>query len=341
MAYHWVVFQMAKKIGINGFGRMGRILVRLAIQEHDLQVVGINDIIEPKVAAHLFKYDTTFGRFQGTVVAKERSIVINDKEIPFTAIKEPDKIPWNDYGAEIIYESTGAFTKKDGFSKHLAQPSVRVVLVSAPAEGVDATLVYGVNHDTYKKGVHRAISGASCTTNCLAPICMVLQDSFGIKRGLMNTIHAYTNDQRILDFPHKDLRRARAAAMNIIPTTTGAAKAIGEVIPALKGKMDGVALRVPVADGSMVDLTCELERPATKEEINAAMKRASEGALKGVLGYNEDPIVSSDIIGSTFPSMFDSLLTSVIDKNFVKVFAWYDNEYGFSCQAIRLMAKVL
>jgi glyceraldehyde 3-phosphate dehydrogenase len=332
---------MVKKVGINGFGRMGRILTRLLMKEPELELVGINDLIEPKAAAHLFKYDSTFGRFQGTVSAKERSIVIDGKEVPFTAIKEPDKIPWGSYGAEIIYESTGAFTKKDGYTKHLAQPGVRVVFVSAPAEGVDATLVYGVNHDTYKKGVHRAISGASCTTNCLAPICKVLQDNFGIKRGLMNTIHAYTNDQKILDFPHKDLRRARAAAVNIIPTTTGAAKAIGEVIPALKGKMDGVALRVPVTDGSMVDLTCELERPTTKDEINAVMKKASEGVLSGVLAYNEDPIVSSDVIGSTYPSVYDSLLTLVIDKNFVKVFAWYDNEYGFSCQAIRLMTKVL
>jgi glyceraldehyde 3-phosphate dehydrogenase len=320
---------------------MGRILVRLAIKEPELEIVGINDLVDPKVAAHLFKYDSTFGQFKGSIVAKEKSIVIDGKEIPFTAIKDPNLIPWNDYGAEIIYESTGAFTKKDGYTKHLAQPSVRVVFVSAPAEGVDATLVYGVTHDTYKKGVHRAISGASCTTNCLAPICKVLQDNFGIKRGLMNTIHAYTNDQKILDFPHKDLRRARAGAVNIIPTTTGAAKAIGEVIPALKGKMDGVALRVPVPDGSMVDLTCELEKPVTKEEINAAMKKASEGSLKGILGYNEDPIVSTDVIGSTYPSIYDSLLTQVVDKSLVKVLAWYDNEFGFSCQAIRLMTKVL
>jgi len=332
---------MVKKIGINGFGRMGRILVRLAINEPEIEIVGINDLIEPKVAAHLFKYDSTYGQFKGTISAGEKSLIINGKEIPFTAIKDPGQIPWKEYGAEIIYESTGAFTKREGYTKHLSQDSVRVVFISAPAEGADATLVYGVNHHVYKKGVHRAISGASCTTNCLAPICKVLQGSFGIRRGLMTTVHAYTNDQRILDFPHRDLRRARAGAINIIPTTTGAARAIGEVIPELKGKMDGVALRVPVHDGSMVDLTCELERPVTREEVNDAMKKAAEGDLRGVLSYTEDPIVSSDVIGSSYPSIFDAQLTQVVNGSFVKVFAWYDNEFGFTSQAIRLITKVL
>ncbi len=332
---------MVKKIGINGFGRIGRLLLRLGLQVPGLEFVGINDIMDTTTAAHLFKYDSTYGPFKGTVSAAPDAIIVNGKKIPFTQIKEPDKIPWDSYGTEIVYESTGVFTKRDGYSKHFAQKNVRLVMVSAPADKeIDATIVFGVNNEIYKPGVHKSISAASCTTNCLAPVAKVLQDHFGIKRGFMTTVHAFTNDQRVLDFPHKDLRRARTASTNVIPTTTGAAKAIGEVIPALKGKMDGMALRVPVPDGSLVDLTIELEKPATKEEINAAMKTASEGSLKGILGYTEDEIVSTDVIGSTYGSLFDAKLTNIIGGTFVKVLSWYDNEASFTHQSLRVLDKL-
>jgi glyceraldehyde 3-phosphate dehydrogenase len=332
---------MAKKIGINGFGRVGRILFRNALNNPNLEIVGINDLTDTKTVATLLKYDSTFRTFNGTVKATENSLIVNDIEIPYTAVKEPEKIPWADYNTEIVYESTGVFTKRDDAAKHLEQAGVRVVLVSAPSDDADATLVYGVNNDAYQEGTHTVVSAASCTTNGLAPIAKVLNDNFGIKRGLMTTDHAYTNDQRVLDFPHKDLRRARTAATNIIPTTTGAAKAIGLVIPELKGKLDGIAMRVPVIDGSIIDLTVETEQPVTKEQINAVMKEASEGFLQDVLGYTEDPIVSSDIIGITYGSLFDASLTMVINENFVKVFSWYDNENGFCSQCIRLLDKLL
>ncbi len=332
---------MVKKVGINGFGRIGRLFFRLAFGNPDIEIVAINDLTDTKTTAHLLKYDTVYGRFQGKVEAKDGTISVNGKDVPVYAERDPLNIPWEKHGVEIVYESTGAFRKKAGYSKHLTHAGVELVIVSAPADKeIDATIVYGVNTEDYKKGEHTAISAASCTTNCLAPVVKVLHDKWGVKRGLMTTIHAYTNDQRTLDFPHKDLRRARTAAANVIPTTTGAAKAIGLVIPELNGKLDGMAVRVPVPDGSLVDLTIELDKSATVEEINAAMKAASEGELKDVLGYTEDPIVSSDIIGIKYGSLFDSLSTKVLEGNMVKIISWYDNEASFTNQCIRLVSKL-
>ena len=333
---------MVKKVAINGFGRIGRLFFRLAWNNPEIEIVAINDLTDPKVTAHLLKYDSVHGRFQGVIEAKEHSIVVDGKEVPVYAIRDPTDIPWEKHGVEIVYESTGFFRKREGYNKHLTHPGVRVVLVSAPADkDINCTVVYGVNNDAYKKGEHDAVSAASCTTNCLAPVAHVLHKKWGIKRGIMTTIHAYTSDQRILDYPHTKLRRARTAAQNIIPTTTGAAAAIGLVIPDLLGKLDGIAVRVPVADGSLVDLVVELEKPATAEEINAAMKEAANGELKGILGYTEDPIVSTDIIGITEGSLFDSGMTQVLDGNFVKVLSWYDNEASFTHQSIRLIEKLL
>ncbi|MHA1585135.1 MAG: type I glyceraldehyde-3-phosphate dehydrogenase [Promethearchaeota archaeon] len=333
---------MVKRIGINGFGRIGRLFFRLSINNPEIEVVAINDLTDPKVTAHLLKYDTVFRRFPGTVEAKEHSIVVNGKEIPVYAKRDPTEIPWENHQTEIVYESTGVFRKREGYEKHLKHPGVRVVIVSAPADkDIDCTIVYGVNNDAYKKGEHDAVSAASCTTNCLAPVVDVLNKKWGVIHGTMTTIHSYTNDQRTLDFPHKDLRRARTAAANIIPTSTGAAKAIGLVIPELAGKLDGCAVRVPTPDGSLVDLTVELKNNATAEEINAAMKEASEGYLKDVLGYTEDPIVSSDILGITEGSLFDSLMTTVIDGNWVKIISWYDNEASFTHQCIRMIEKLI
>ncbi len=331
-----------KKIGINGFGRIGRLFFRLAYANPEIEIVAINDLTDTKTTAHLLKYDTVYGRFKGTVEAKEGAIVVNGKEVPVYAERDPLNIPWEKHGTEIVYESTGVFRKKEGYSKHLTHEGVRLVLVSAPADKeIGATIVYGVNNDAYKPGEHTAVSAASCTTNCLAPVVKVLHDNWGVRRGLMTTVHAYTNDQRTLDFPHKDLRRARTAAANVIPTTTGAAKAIGLVMPELAGKLDGSAIRVPVPDGSLVDLTVELDKPATIAEINAAMKAASEGALKDILGYTEDPIVSSDTLGITYGSLFDALSTKVLEGNMVKILSWYDNEASFTHQCIRLITNLL
>ncbi|MHA1776146.1 MAG: type I glyceraldehyde-3-phosphate dehydrogenase [Promethearchaeia archaeon] len=333
---------MVKKVGINGFGRIGRLFFRLAWNNPEIEIVAINDLTDTKTTENLLKYDTVHGKFHGTIEAKENSIVVDGKEIPVYAERDPVNIPWEKHGVEIVYESTGVFRKRNGYSKHLQHEGVRVVLVSAPADkDIDCTIVYGVNNSAYKKGEHDAVSAASCTTNCLAPVVKVLHDNWVVKCGIMTTIHAYTNDQRTLDFPHKDLRRARTAAANVIPTSTGAAKAIGLVIPELNGKLDGIAIRVPVPDGSLVDLTVELEKPATAEEINAAMKKAAEGELKGILGYTEDPIVSSDIIGISEGSLFDAGMTKVIDGNFAKILSWYDNEASFTNQTIRLIADLL
>ena len=333
---------MVKRVGINGFGRIGRLFFRLAWNNPDIEIVAINDLTDTKTTAHLLKYDTVYGRYAGIVSSKEGAIVVDGKEVPVYAERDPVNIPWEKHGVEIVYESTGVFRKRAGYSKHLKHEGVRVVLVSAPADNeINCTIVYGVNNGAYKKGEHDAVSAASCTTNCLAPVIKVLHDKWGVKRGIMTTVHAYTNDQRTLDFPHEDLRRARTAAANIIPTSTGAAKAIGLVIPELNGKLDGISLRVPVPDGSLVDLTVELEKSTTIEAINAAMKAASEGELKGILGYTEDPIVSSDIIGITEGSLFDAGMTSVIDGNFVKVLSWYDNEASFTNQSIRLLVDLL
>ncbi len=329
---------MVKRIAINGFGRIGRLFFRLAWNNPNIEIVAINDLTAPKTTAHLLKYDSVHGQFKGTVEAKDNAIVVDGKEVPVYAIRDPAEIPWEKHNVEIVYESTGFFRKRAGYSKHLSHEGVKVVLVSAPADkDISCTIVYGVNNEAYKKGEHDAVSAASCTTNCLAPVVSVLHKKWGVKRGTMTTVHAYTNDQCTLDFPHKDLRRARTAAQNVIPTTTGAAKAIGLVIPELAGKLDGIAIRVPVPDGSLVDLTVELDKHTTVEEINAAMKAAAEGELKGTLGYTEDPIVSTDIIGLTAGSLFDAGMTKVLDGNFVKILSWYDNEASFTHQSIRLL----
>lgn len=335
---------MVKKIGINGFGRIGRLFFRLAWKNPELEIVAINDLTDPKVTAHLLKYDSVYRKFQGTIEAKENSIVVDGKEIPVYAHRDPTDIPWEKHGVEIVYESTGFFRKREGYSKHLKHDGVRLVFISAPADKeISCTIVYGVNNDAYKKGEHDAVSGASCTTNCLAPVVKVLNDKWGVERGTMTTIHAYTSDQRLIDFPHSKLRRARAAAVNLIPTTTGAAAAIGLVIPELAGKFDGIAVRAPVPDGSLVDLTVQLKNPTTVEEINAAMKAASEGELKGILGYTEDEIVSSDIIGETHGSIFDAGMTRVLGGNgtWVKILSWYDNEASFTNQSIKLIVNLL
>lgn len=333
---------MATKIGINGFGRIGRNVFRVLVQRKDIDVLAINDLADSKSLAALLKYDSVHGRFNGDIKAKEKSLLVNGKEIQLLMEKDPSKLPWKSLGIDIVIESTGLFTSRADCEKHL-DAGAKKVLLSAPAKDkVDATIVVGANTKDLKPE-HKIVSNASCTTNCLAPLAKVMNDNFGIEKGLMTTIHAYTNDQRISDLIHKDLRRARAAAVNIIPTTTGAAKAIGEVIPSLKGKLDGLAMRVPVVNGSVTDLVVTVSKDVTIETINAAMKKAAEGELKGVLEYCEDPIVSSDIIGNTHSSIFDSALTYVIDKRMAKVVAWYDNEWGFSnrmADLVELMARI-
>ena len=332
---------MAIKVGINGFGRIGRTVFKLLVKNADFEVVGINDITDAKTLAHLLKYDSTFGVFNAEVKATENSIIVNGKEYKVTAIKDPSQLPWKDLGAEIVVESTGIFTKKDDCLKHVSAGAKKVLLTVPPKDEVDAIVVMGVNDETLKP-TDVVVSNASCTTNCLAPVAKVLHKNFGIVRGFMTTVHAYTNDQRVLDMPHKDLRRARAAANAIIPTTTGAARAVGKVLPELKGKLDGFAMRVPVIDGSVVDLVAELEKKATKEDINRAIKEAAETYLKGILAYTEDPIVSCDVIGNPNSSIFDAQSTMVMGDNFVKVVSWYDNEFGYSNRCVdllKLMAK--
>src|SRR5947207_3868207 len=323
---------MAVRVGINGFGRIGRNVLRAAVlmKQQALEFVAVNDITDTKTLAHLLKYDSVHGRFPGTVEAKGDALVVNGRPIKVSAIKEPEKLPWKDLGVELVLESTGRFTDRDGAAKHLTAGAKKVV-ISAPAKGEDITIVMGVNHEKYDPARHNIISNASCTTNCLAPVAKVLMDSFGIERGLMTTIHSYTNDQRILDLPHEDLRRARAAAINMIPSSTGAAKMIGEVLPELKGKLNGTSIRVPTPNVSIVDLTAELTRKTSVEEINAAFKTAAEGKLKGVLAYNVEQTVSVDYNGNPHSSIFDSTQTAVADDGkFIKVFSWYDNEWGFS-----------
>ncbi|NPA54428.1 MAG: type I glyceraldehyde-3-phosphate dehydrogenase [Aquificae bacterium] len=320
---------MTIKVGINGFGRIGRNFFRACVGNEEIEIVGINDLTDAHTLAHLLKYDSVHGRFNGTVEVKGNSIIVNGKEIEVTAIKDPAQLPWKDLGVDVVIESTGVFRDREGAGKHL-EAGAKKVIISAPGKNPDLTVVLGVNEDQYDPEKHYIISNASCTTNCLAPIAKVLNNEFGIVKGYMVTVHAYTNDQRILDLPHKDLRRARAAAINIIPTTTGAAKAVGEVLPELKGKLDGTARRVPVADGSLVDLTVLLEKETTEEEINAKMKEYAEGSMKGILEYCEDPIVSQDIVGNPHSSIFDALSTKVIEGNFVHVSSWYDNEWGYS-----------
>jgi glyceraldehyde 3-phosphate dehydrogenase len=333
--------QMATKIGINGFGRIGRNVFKLLMQASDFEVVAINDLTDAKTLAHLLKYDSVFGVYDADVKAEGDAIVVNGKTIKVSAIKDPAQIPWGADGVDMVLESTGVFSTKEGCMKHVTAGAKKVLLSVPPKDAVDAIIVVGVNSDQLKS-TDVVVSNASCTTNCLAPLAKVLDAKFGIKRGLMTTVHAYTNDQQVLDMPHKDLRRGRAAANAIIPTTTGAARAVGKVLPQLAGKLDGFAMRVPVIDGSVVDLSVEFNTPVTKEAINAAVKAASEGELKGILEYVDAPIVSCDVIGNAHSSVFDSQLTMVMDGNFAKVVSWYDNEFGYSNRCVdlfRLMAK--
>src|SRR5687768_14308483 len=332
---------MALKAGINGFGRIGRNVFRAAhARGADIDWVGVNDLTDPETLAHLLKYDSILGPFQGEVDYTDDSLIVDGDELKVFAERDPASLPWGDIGAEVVIESTGLFTDRESAAKHL-DAGAKKVIISAPAKGPDVTLALGVNDDDYDKDSHDVISNASCTTNCLAPVAKVLNDTVGIEHGLMTTIHAYTADQRLQDLPHKDLRRARAAAINLIPTSTGAAKAIGLVIPELDGKLNGVAIRAPVPTGSVVDLTVRVQKDTSVEEINGAMKSAAEGPLEGILQYSEDPIVSSDINKSPYSSIFDAELTAVLEGNFVKVFAWYDNEWGYSNRLIDLVGRVL
>jgi glyceraldehyde 3-phosphate dehydrogenase len=330
---------VAIKVGINGFGRIGRLVTRAVINDPDVEIVAVNDLTDAKTMAHLLKYDSVHGVLPDEITSTEDSIIVNGKVIKASKEMDPANLPWGDLGVDVVIESTGKFRDREGAGKHLTAGAKKVI-ISAPGKDPDVTIVLGVNEEVYDKAKHNIISNASCTTNCLAPVVKVLVDSFGFKRGLMTTCHAYTGDQKVLDFPHKDLRRARAAAMSIIPTSTGAAKAIGEVIPSLKGKLDGFALRVPTPDGSVVDLVAELDREVTKEEINAAMKAAAGTArMKGILKYNEDPIVSIDVVRDPYSSVFDAPLTMAMG-NLVKVVSWYDNEWGYSNRLIDLIKFV-
>jgi glyceraldehyde 3-phosphate dehydrogenase len=328
---------MAVKVGINGFGRIGRNVVRAGLHRKDIEFVAVNDITDTKTLAHLLKYDSVLGPLSETVTADADSITIGDKKIKVFATKDPAQIDWNSLGAEVVVESTGFFTDAKDASKHL-HGSVKKVIISAPAKNEDVTIVLGVNDGAYDPAKHNIISNASCTTNCLAPVVKVLHDTFGILKGSMTTIHSYTNDQKVLDYPHKDLRRARAAALNMIPTTTGAAKAIGLVMPALKGKLDGYSMRVPTPDVSVVDLVALLAKPTTAEAVNAALKAAAEGPMKGILAYTEDPVVSTDMLHNPNSSIVDGGMTKVLDGDLLKVISWYDNEWGYSCRVIDLIA---
>src|SRR5262245_18765347 len=320
---------MAVRVGINGFGRIGRNLLRACLNEAGLEFVALNDITDAATLAHLLRYDSVHGRLAAEVKAENDALIVDGKKIQVLQERDPGKLPWKSLGVDLALECSGLFTDRDKAALHLSA-GAKKVLISAPAKGADITICYGVNHTTYNPATHHLISNASCTTNCLAPVAKVLHETFGIKRGLMTTVHAYTNDQRILDLPHSDIRRARAAAMSMIPTTTGAARAVGEVLPQLKGKLDGLAMRVPTANVSVVDLVAELEKPATEATVNATMRAAAQGPLKGVLQYCEEELVSVDFNGNPHSSIFDSMLTKVMDNNFVKVFSWYDNEWGFS-----------
>jgi len=327
---------MAIKVGINGFGRIGRNVVRAALHNPNIEIVAANDLTDPKTLAHLLKYDSTLGHLKGDVQLEADAIMVNGKRIKIFAIKDPAEIDWAGVGAQVVVESTGRFTDAKDASKHL-RGTVKKVVISAPGKNEDITIVLGVNDGSYDAAKHNVISNASCTTNCLAPVAKVLHEKFGIEKGSMTTIHSYTNDQPVLDFPHKDLRRARAAAINMIPTSTGAAKAIGLVMPDLKGKLDGYAMRVPTPNVSVVDLVVVTSKPTTTEEVNAALKAAANGPLKGILGYTEDPVVSSDMLHNPNSSIVDSELTKVMGGNLVKVVAWYDNEWGYSMRVVDLV----
>jgi glyceraldehyde 3-phosphate dehydrogenase len=332
---------MSIRVGVNGFGRIGRLLVRAALKQGaDIEFVAVNDLTDAKTLGHLFKYDSVHGVFDGTVEVEEDALVINGKRVRVTSETDPSKLPWKELQAEVVVESTGRFTARPDAAKHL-EAGAQKVIISAPAKSPDVTIVLGVNDEMYDKARHDVISNASCTTNCLAPMAKVLVDNFGIERGFMTTIHAYTNDQKVLDFPHKDLRRARAAAMSIIPTTTGAARALALVIPELEGRLDGFSLRVPTPDGSATDLVAELKTEVTVQDVNEAMKAAAQSdRMKGILQYQEDPIVSTDVVGNSHSSIFDPALT-MAKGNMVKCVSWYDNEWGYSCRLVDLIQRVL
>ncbi|MGM8212030.1 type I glyceraldehyde-3-phosphate dehydrogenase [Virgibacillus sp. W0430] len=326
---------MTVKIGINGFGRIGRNIFRQALATEGVEVVAINDLTDANMLAHLLKYDSVHGRLNEEVSVSEAAINVGDKEIAVFSERDPANIGWKEHGVEVVIESTGRFTNRSDAQKHL-EAGAKKVIISAPAKEEDLTIVMGVNEEAYDAGQHHIVSNASCTTNCLAPLAKVLHEQFGIKRGLMTTVHSYTNDQQILDLPHSDYRRARAAAENIIPTSTGAAKVVGKVLPELDGKLNGMAIRVPTPDGSVVDLVAELDKKVTEKEVNEALKEAANGDLKGVLGYSEDPLVSTDIVGDTHSSLVDGLSTMLIDDTFVKVVSWYDNEMAYSARCVDL-----
>ena len=331
---------MPVKIAINGFGRIGRLVLRRMGQQHgELDLVAINDITDPKTLAHLLKYDSAHGRFSGTVEAEPEGIRINGKSIRVFAQTDPAQLPWKDLGVSVVLESTGRFTERDKAAAHLTAGAKKVI-ISAPAKKEDITIVMGVNQDAYDAKKHHVISNASCTTNCLVPVVKVILDTFGFERGFMTTVHSYTNDQRVLDLPHRDLRRARAAALNIIPTTTGAAKATGLVLPQVKGKLDGISLRVPTPDASIVELVCVVSKPTTVEAVNAAFRAAAAGPMKGVLGVSDEPLVSGDYIGDPHSSTVDAMSTQVVDGTLVHVSSWYDNEMGYAARCVDLLELV-
>lgn len=329
---------MATKVGINGFGRIGRLFLRATYKDPEFDIVALNDIADAKTLAHLLKYDSVHGIFEASVEAKEDCILVDGKEIKVVSAKDPSTLPWKELGVEFVIESTGKFRSRDKAALHLSAGAKKVI-ISAPGKGdpLDATIVMGINESSYDSVNHHIVSNASCTTNCFAPVVKVINDKFGLVHGFMTTIHSYTNDQKVLDFPHKDLRRARAAALSMIPTSTGAAKAVGIVLPEVKGKLDAIAIRVPTPNASLIDLVCVVERATTAEQVNSAFKEASEGPMKRYIQYNEDPIVSTDIIGNPYSAIFDSPLTHVIGGNLVKILAWYDNEWGYTCRTVDLM----
>jgi glyceraldehyde 3-phosphate dehydrogenase len=331
---------MAIKVGINGFGRIGRLVFRAGIDRKNIEFVAANDLpVGTKTMGHLLKYDSNFGELKADLEIKDDALVVNGKETKIVSFKSPAEIPWKDFGADIVIESTGIFREREKAEGHL-KGGAKKIIISAPAKGEDITIVLGVNEEKYDSKKHHIISNASCTTNCLAPMVKVLMDNFGIRSGIMTTVHSYTNDQRILDLPHKDLRRARAAALSMIPTTTGAAKAIGKVIPELKGKMDGLAIRVPTPNVSLTDLTCDVEKEATVESVNVAFKKAAEDKLRGILQYTELPLVSKDYYKNDHSCIFDADLTRVINGNVVKVLGWYDNEWAYSCRVVDLIEYI-
>jgi glyceraldehyde 3-phosphate dehydrogenase len=327
---------MAIKVGINGFGRIGRNIMRAAMDDSSIDIVAVNDLTTADTLAHLLKYDSILGNLKADISAKGDKITVNRDEFQVLSVKDPAQLPWKSLGVDVVFESTGIFTARDGAAKHLAAGAKKVV-ITAPAKGPDLTVVLGVNEDKYDAATHHIISNASCTTNCLAPIAKVLHETFGIRKGWMTTIHSYTNDQQLLDLPHKDLRRARAAALSIIPTTTGAALAVGEVLPELKGRLDGISMRVPTPNVSVVDLAVIVDKKTTKEEVNAAFKAAADGKLKGILEYTEEKLVSIDFRGNPHSSILDASYTSVMDSDFVKVLSWYDNEWGYSSRCVDLL----